>query len=132
MALLLASALNINAYVLPGPVVAPVRANVVMRHQYDVGVTGTATPPVYDEDATRDSSTLLRGAVVPTKAPSSGFTLTMAGGHRDRSDVIKAQKKAVKGYLGADDIGDGLPDDIKRYGKGWMNAGGQGGWTSAK
>lgn len=77
-------------------------------------------------------STLLRGAVVPTKAPSSGFTLTMAGGHRDRSDVIKAQKKAVKGYLGADDIGDGLPDDIKRYGKGWMNAGGQGGWTSAK
>ena len=57
----------------------------------------------------------------------------MAGGIRTREDVIKAQAKAAKSYLGADDAStDGLPDDLKRYGKGWMNAGGQGGWTSSK
>ena len=51
MALLLASALNINAYVLPGPAVAPVRATISM-----------------DALATRDPAEPIK------KAPKAGWT----------------------------------------------------------
>lgn len=50
------------------------------------------------------------------KAPSSGWTLTMAGGERTVDDVKKAQKKAAKSY----DQKDGCDD--KEYKKGWPNA----------
>ena len=55
MALLLSSALSINAYVLPGPAMAPVRTNVVMRHQYEGDSPSyTACPQTTYEEATRD------------------------------------------------------------------------------
>ena len=91
MALLLASALNINAYVLPGPVVAPVRATITM-----------------DALATRDPAGDVK------KAPSAGWTLTTAGGARTMADLMKDKEKAKKSYEGK-----AIERDVERTMKGW-------------
>uniref|UniRef100_A0A7S0PYM9 Uncharacterized protein n=1 Tax=Coccolithus braarudii TaxID=221442 RepID=A0A7S0PYM9_9EUKA len=99
MAHLLVSALSINAYVLQGPAVSPVRMN---------GVVMNAEPP---------RTSAMVGKVVPT-APKAGWSLTMAGGQLTKEMLRKAQQKAAKEYAGPDDIS-GVPDDLKRYSKGW-------------
>lgn len=55
--------------------------------------------------------------MVPT-APKSGWSLTLAGGRLTKEMREKAQKKEAKAYAGPDDI-KGVPDDLKRYAKGW-------------
>ena len=91
MALLLASALNINAYVLPAPVVAPVRATISM-----------------DALATRDTAESVK------KAPKAGWTLTTGGGARTMADLMKDKEKAKKSYAGKE-----VERDVERTMKGW-------------
>mmetsp|Transcript_39784 Transcript_39784/g.65955 ORF Transcript_39784/g.65955 Transcript_39784/m.65955 type:complete len:94 (+) Transcript_39784:66-347(+) len=67
--LFFASALSINAYLLPGPAVAPLRTNVLVMSEADV-----------------------------MKPPKKDFMLTLAGGTRTIEDVYAAQKKAAKAY----------------------------------
>ena len=86
LTVLVASALSANAFVLPGPAVAPVRMN---------GLVMNEEPQM-------------------KPAPTSGWSLTMAGGQRTVEDVMKAQKKAAKSQSGKDG-----ECDIKRYEKGW-------------
>lgn len=94
IAFLVGSALSANAYVLPGPAVAPVM---------------------------RSGAISMQELVVADvkKAPSSGFTLSMAGGVRTVADVYAAQEKARKKediYATRD-----AEVDVKRT---------QGGWTT--
>ena len=74
LTLLVASALSINAFVLPGPAVAPVRTT---------GLAMNEGPP---------------------KPPKAGYTLTLAGGQRTVADVYKDQKKAAKSYVQKDEV----------------------------
>ena len=61
-------------------------------------------------EATRDAA--------PPPPAKSGWSLTMAGGQLTREMVKKAQQKAAKAAAGPDDSS-GVPDDVKRYAKGW-------------
>ena len=55
----------------------------------------------------------------PTSAPKSGWSLTLAGGSLSREMLEKARAKAAKTYAGPCDTAGGMPDDLKRYNKGW-------------
>lgn len=73
-AIVLASVLSGNAYVLPGPAVAPMRTSGLAMQQE------------------------------PPKAPKSGWSLTMAGGTRSVADVYADQRKAAKNSYQKKDV----------------------------
>ena len=87
----LRSGATVNAYILPAPVVAPVRATIIM-----------------DAGATRDTSESVK------KAPKAGWTLTTAGGARTMEDLQKDKVKAKKSYEGKE-----IERDVERTTKGW-------------
>lgn len=73
--LLLVSVLSVNAFVLPGPTVAPLRATALAMKEAE-----------------------------PKPVPKKDWTLTLAGGTRTVDDVWKAQKKAVKAYVQKEEV----------------------------
>ena len=99
-ALLLASALSLNAYVLPGPAVAPVRFAAPAMQAVAEDAAKKAWLAKLDQPAYGAKTSAAKSAPSGTglKAPKSGWTLTMAGGTRTVEDVWAAAEKAKKSY----------------------------------